>query len=435
MKRNNGITLIALVITIIVLLILAGVAIAMLSGENGILKRATEAKRQTEQSQKDESGNLKDMEYLINKNTDKIQWKYKKDSEGRNTIVTNGIYDLPIGTYINYNAAAKDAEEKTIEEKTETSNAGGPTTTEYYKASEQTVEEGNGAKNQTFSNKAKTNGWRVLGVDETTGELLIISADPVKTNTNTDFYIQGIAGWLYGEQELNKVCSVFGSGYGATGARSVNIDDINKITGYNPNNVGKYDPEQNGTGTKYKVGQVTEYGNKVTYTWTSTANQISWKGSNNKNGTGSNTDYEKYGFNWYDIESKTWKNSMQNTTTPTEIATLTSNDYYYYPSSLYTSTETGDGLKTTSEEYKTLFMNKAESKVNYWLASSVVYTCSDYALLGMRRVRSAGGVDSRYLYCSYGDLGYDMSHGVRPVVSLKSDIQLKEEANGIYDLK
>ena len=40
LKSDKGITLIALVITIIVLLILAGVTIAMLSGENGILSRA-----------------------------------------------------------------------------------------------------------------------------------------------------------------------------------------------------------------------------------------------------------------------------------------------------------------------------------------------------------------------------------------------------------
>ncbi len=40
----NGITLIALVITIIVLLILAGVTIATLFGENGILTRANDAK-------------------------------------------------------------------------------------------------------------------------------------------------------------------------------------------------------------------------------------------------------------------------------------------------------------------------------------------------------------------------------------------------------
>ena len=44
---NKGITLIALVITIIVLLILAGVSIAMLTGENGVLTKATESKEQT----------------------------------------------------------------------------------------------------------------------------------------------------------------------------------------------------------------------------------------------------------------------------------------------------------------------------------------------------------------------------------------------------
>ena len=47
-KKNNGITLIALVITIIVLLILAGVSIATLTGQNGILTRASDAKEQTE---------------------------------------------------------------------------------------------------------------------------------------------------------------------------------------------------------------------------------------------------------------------------------------------------------------------------------------------------------------------------------------------------
>lgn len=47
MKKENGITLIALVITIIVLLILAGVSIAMLTGDNGILNKATGASQKT----------------------------------------------------------------------------------------------------------------------------------------------------------------------------------------------------------------------------------------------------------------------------------------------------------------------------------------------------------------------------------------------------
>ena len=48
LKRNKGITLIALVVTIIVLLILAGISINMLMGQNGILNRAQEAKSKTE---------------------------------------------------------------------------------------------------------------------------------------------------------------------------------------------------------------------------------------------------------------------------------------------------------------------------------------------------------------------------------------------------
>ena len=55
MKNNKGITLIALVITIIVLLILAGVSIAMLTGNNGILTQANEAKVWTELGSVDNS--------------------------------------------------------------------------------------------------------------------------------------------------------------------------------------------------------------------------------------------------------------------------------------------------------------------------------------------------------------------------------------------
>lgn len=43
-KEEKGITLIALVITIVVLLILAGVSVAMLTGDNGILKQTVNAK-------------------------------------------------------------------------------------------------------------------------------------------------------------------------------------------------------------------------------------------------------------------------------------------------------------------------------------------------------------------------------------------------------
>ena len=58
MKNNKGITLIALVITIIVLLILAGVSIAMLTGQNGILTRAGDATNATVQGDVEEATKL-----------------------------------------------------------------------------------------------------------------------------------------------------------------------------------------------------------------------------------------------------------------------------------------------------------------------------------------------------------------------------------------
>ena len=47
-KKEKGITLIALVLTIIIILILASVSIAMLTGDNGILRQTQNAKNETE---------------------------------------------------------------------------------------------------------------------------------------------------------------------------------------------------------------------------------------------------------------------------------------------------------------------------------------------------------------------------------------------------
>ena len=61
-QNTRGITLIALVITIIVLLILAGVSISMLTGQNGILTQAQNAKQTTEESTEKEKRQLSQVE-------------------------------------------------------------------------------------------------------------------------------------------------------------------------------------------------------------------------------------------------------------------------------------------------------------------------------------------------------------------------------------
>ena len=58
MKRNKGITLVALVITIILLLILAGITLMALTGDNGLFTRAKEAKEKTQKEAAIEKINL-----------------------------------------------------------------------------------------------------------------------------------------------------------------------------------------------------------------------------------------------------------------------------------------------------------------------------------------------------------------------------------------
>lgn len=81
---QEGITLIALIITIIVLLILAGVSIATLTGDNGILIRANEAKMETEEAKEDELRRLTASEAATNiENT-----KHTDNSTGEEKTVT-----------------------------------------------------------------------------------------------------------------------------------------------------------------------------------------------------------------------------------------------------------------------------------------------------------------------------------------------------------
>ncbi len=71
MKEEKGITLIALVVTIVVLLILAGTSIAMLAGDNGIIEQAKNAKTETTHKGVYEAIELKAAEYTTEKQTGK----------------------------------------------------------------------------------------------------------------------------------------------------------------------------------------------------------------------------------------------------------------------------------------------------------------------------------------------------------------------------
>ena len=115
-NTDKGITLIALVITIIVLLILAGVAIITLTGENGILTKTVEAKEKTYMAELKEKADLVKTDLIAEniikgietKNTD-IAKAIKDDSNfsgsrlsGNNKVVTaDGKYDIIVESNLN----------------------------------------------------------------------------------------------------------------------------------------------------------------------------------------------------------------------------------------------------------------------------------------------------------------------------------------------
>ena len=92
--REKGITLIALIVTIIILLILAGVSIAMLTGENGILTQAQKAKNETENAQVLEEERLGEYEDFINNATGGTVGGDWDSEKGVNTPTLKKIWSL-----------------------------------------------------------------------------------------------------------------------------------------------------------------------------------------------------------------------------------------------------------------------------------------------------------------------------------------------------
>ena len=110
-KIESGITLIALVVTIIVLLLLAGISIQMLTGDNGILKRAAESKEETEIEQIVENARIDIINTQLSKQSGVITDNELEEiltskygtlsTEEENTIdktltTTDGKYQIPV---------------------------------------------------------------------------------------------------------------------------------------------------------------------------------------------------------------------------------------------------------------------------------------------------------------------------------------------------
>ena len=106
MKETKGITLIALIVTIIILLILAGVTISALMGENGTLNQAVDAKFKNTLATIEEQINI----YKYQKNVENVlgidAYPIEKENGKAPSVLcvicglSNAAYKRPDGVYV-----------------------------------------------------------------------------------------------------------------------------------------------------------------------------------------------------------------------------------------------------------------------------------------------------------------------------------------------
>jgi len=418
-KRHNqisGITLIVLVVTLIVLLLLAGITIGTLFGENGVINKASKAKTGTELAEKEESNSINKMESDMTEKIENMQKeKGWRQPNPLSTEITNGEITLKIGDYVDYTCRSSNAR--------------------YISTGSMTGDGKSGwSNNQIFQANQYKYGWRVLGIDKDTKQLLLISEDFVPLTGGGSlgnrkehmYYLSGANGYKNGIDELNKICSIYGTGKGATGARCVNVEDIDWITGYNPENTGVRDKNKTGSGRKYHQGEISEYGNSVKCTFGGTF--IEYEPMNGATKCKENASQLHY----YDEESSSWKLVSRNSS-----VTLKSGIYEYYPTTLKetdSNVNSTTGIASTSQEYKMLFTNSSTGadrensgktdNFSYWVATKNVATFKEGVNFCFQIVRW-GYLNRIHVFRAYGGTN-TVCNGIRPVVSLDTEVELKD---------
>lgn len=449
--QEKGITLIALIITIIVLLILAGVTIASLNGSDSAPAKANEAK------QKNDIGAAKDDVAITVQNalTDAYTSAYvdggsTKESASTDvgTAVKNAV-NRKYGTTVQRGLANIKSETKsdgngevtiwttdfkvlgTIDKNggiltwgeigPNNGTTGGGSTgnnpadnpnSVYSLAKAGTVQVGqkignyvpqdkeitdedlnlegasierrklasiDGVNVSTSANANQIRDWVVLDVNQSTGEVLIVPDTTSTTNSYVDLNLSGMNGYNNSEKALNLVAGMYTDSKFAESARSITVEDVNKV--------GNHTPDGNVMNAVFQ----NDYG------------------MNNN----------------LDIVSSSSEDALSGT-----IQTESNGEPLTISGNLYRSTAE---TRYYSYSLGTTFLSYAD----FWLASRCVYLGSNNCNFNVRYL-DGGSVDGFNLFDVY-DSGstYDNNRNycVLPVVSLKSGINMTwDETNSAWNL-
>ncbi len=376
-KLKGGISLIVLVITIIVMIILAAAIILSLSN-SGIIGKANKAKTDSD------TANLK--EYV---NTLRAEWELMTDAErsvkansfeeyANKKLADNG-YKGAVGAdgevYSNLNENVMAAIRAGIKVGDVVTGYTVTSTTYTTDGSENTALNGSETNPQSQTVTANTAlTWKYLGVNAN-GELEIMADLGEEVAANTKVNLSGKGGYLKGPGMLNTICEKLYSKEGVGTARSMNIDDVNNILGY--------------TGPKGSYSD-------TNYNTVTTAEPLTIGDIDKKLGT-----------------------SLGNTTTTPDGKALST----YYADCYFIDKTSGKKEMKNPGNVDLVY----NAKNAYWLASPCVNALfgGSYAYFYVRYVYSAS-VDMCEMFYSNDISNFD-TFAVRPVVSLKSNIQLTRD--------
>lgn len=394
-KNTAGITLVALVVTIVVLLILAGVTISYVMGDNSIFKKAQDAKVETRAAAVQEERDLwkslgQANQYLSGVQTESLsQLLDRLVSSGRLTLEEKAIVE--------------ETGEVTIGTRTIVFGKPGKTLADAFKAGEiqigdyldykpiagKTVsiasEKTGHSETQTYKVNTATT-WRVLGLNETGTQLLITSGSPIKKEGEDPyFYLASGEGYTYAVENLDKISNIYYNGEYASEARSMKMEDITHALGIT----------------------IDKANNKAYKTADSTKAELPYQGFFGQTYTYKSGDYAP-------------ENYMGTGTK--RVGDVVEGSAYMLP-----ITESSV-VAQDSKLYEVLFKGTTEAEgysKAYWLASPGVYFYGSFAGFGPGAVHYGIACTGSGMFYSDGYF-FEFWMAVRPVISLKSDITVED---------
>lgn len=367
MKNTKGITLVALVITIIIMLILAGISIQAITQTN-LFGKTEQAKGEMDNAQKKENETLSSY-------TDRIN-EYLPDTLSYK--VSNG--EIEIGSYVNYVPDEVTENDEKYKELISNLATYSGNTDEDYNTAEEIKQE-------------KNVKWRVLDVKD--GQVRLISAEPTN-GEKMDAYIQleNYDGYNNAVKLIDDTCStLYNNAKIASKVQNLKIEDIEEKM--KEKDYSKFNEN---------------YGKTFTYT---TENRyypnILLKEKEQEVTIGETT-----------IKGTELGQSEQNEYIKQEKANEEADTlkvkYTYWNKTM--NQEDFNNVK-----YYELFINNGEKNYDcYWLSSRCVDAPSDCAGFGVYYVY-LGSVDSFDLYSSDGD-DFSDNNACRPVITLNSNVQI-----------